>query len=420
VSWEVGRLSVFYGWVIVAGVFMAQFFMVGFFTYGFPLLVAPVQDEFGASVTDVQIGISAGALVGMVAAPILGPLADRWSARGMIIIGALLLVASLFLMSISTTVYQFAAVMATGMSGANLLLGPITGSTLVSRWFDASRGRALGVAATGTSIGGVVVPVLLGSWIASMGWRGGLQMVAGCVTVLVIPLLVLGVRDDPSDSGLFPDGADSAPAASPETAAAARSWTTADVLRSPAYWLIGCSLGLLFLAYIGVLSNLHKYATALGVEVDSATLLISVIAASGFVGKLIFGWAADRISLRVGLWGAQLLAAAGITIFSFEPDFGKMLAASTLMGLAAGGMLPVWGAMVAAVFGVASYGRVMGLIMPVISIFSFPGPVLAATSMDVTGSYQLAMRGFVVAIASAAMLLLPLRLEEGSPSADSP
>jgi MFS family permease len=97
-----------------------------------------------------------------------------------------------------------------------------------------------------------------------------------------------------------------------------------------------------------------------------------------------------------------------------------MLAASILMGLAAGGMLPVWGAMVAAAFGVASYGRVMGLIMPVIAMFSFPGPVLAATSMDATGSYQLAMRGFVVAIASAALLLLPLRLEEGSPSVDSP
>jgi MFS family permease len=97
-----------------------------------------------------------------------------------------------------------------------------------------------------------------------------------------------------------------------------------------------------------------------------------------------------------------------------------MVLASTLMGLAAGGMLPVWGAMVAAAFGVASYGRVMGLIMPVISVFSFPGPVLAATSIDETGSYQMAMRGFVLAIAVAALLLLPLRLEAGSPSAEGP
>jgi sugar phosphate permease len=293
---------VFYGWVIVAGVFLAQFFMVGFFTYGFPLLVEPVQQTFGASVTEVQLGISFGALVGAVAAPILGPLADRWSARGMIIIGALMLIASLLLMSVSPNIHLFVGVMAVMISGANLLLGPITGSTLVSRWFDAARGRALGIAATGTSIGGAVMPLLLGNWIAAVGWRGGLQWLAACVTCLVLPILVFGVRDRPSDKGLFPDGAASEPVRSAEAAAAAaQTWTTGEVLRSRSYWLIGGSLGLLFLSYVGVLANLHKYATSLGIGLNNASALISVIAASGFAGKLLFGYAADRISLRVGL-----------------------------------------------------------------------------------------------------------------------
>lgn len=404
----------FYGWVIVVGVFLAQFFMIGFFSYGFPLLVDPVQKEFGASVTQVQLGISIGALVGAVAAPILGPLVDRWSARGMIIIGALLLISALLLMSISTGVYQFVAVFSTVLCGANMLLGPITGSTLVSRWFDATRGRALGIAATGTSVGGAVMPLLLGSWIASLGWRGGLQMLAACVAVVVVPILVFGIRNHPSDKGLFPDGATSAPVAS-TSGHATRVWTTSSILQNPSYWLIGSSLGLLFLSYVGVLSNLHKYATELGVDVNSASALISTIAAAGFVGKLIFGWAADRISLRVGLWLAQGLAAAGIAILSFEPGYSTMALAATLMGLAAGGMMPVWGAMVAAAFGTASYGRVMGLIMPVIAIFTFPGPILAAWSMDATESYQLALRGFVVVIAAAAAMLIPLRLATEEP-----
>jgi MFS family permease len=401
----------FYGWVIVAGVFLAQFFMTGFFTYGFPLLVDPVQREFDASVTQVQLGLSAGSLVGAVLAPVFGPLADRWSARGMILIGAVALIASLLLMSISTSVVWFSVVMATLISCANLLLGPITGSTIVSRWFAEARGRALGVAATGTSAGGAIIPLLFGSWIVSMGWRGALQALAVCVAILVVPLFVFAVKDDPSQAGLFPDGADSAPPATAASAAASRPWTTTEVLRSRSYWLISCSLGLLFVAYVGLLANLHKYATTLGVEVDSASLLISLIAVSGFVGKLIFGWAADRMSLRAGLWTAQALAATGVALFSLEPEFPVMLVAAVFMGLAAGGMLPVWGAMVAAAFGTASYGRVMGLIMPVISLFTFPGPILAATSMDVTGSYQLALRGFVVAIVAASILLVPLRLE---------
>ena len=81
----------FYGWVIVGAVFVAQLFMVGFWTYGFPLLVDPVHKEFEASVTDVMLGSSIGGLAGAVVAPIVGPLVDRWSARGLSIIGAVLL-----------------------------------------------------------------------------------------------------------------------------------------------------------------------------------------------------------------------------------------------------------------------------------------------------------------------------------------
>ena len=38
------------------------------------------------------------------------------------------------------------------------------------------------------------------------------------------------------------------------------------------------------------------------------------------------------------------------------------------MGLAAGGILPVWGALMAAIFGVANVGRSMGLQAPIISL----------------------------------------------------
>ena len=408
----------FYGWVIVVGVFVVQFFMVGFFIYGFPLLVDPVQKEFDSSVTEVVLGISIGAWTGAVISPLAGSLVDKWSARGLIVIGTLSLAASLYLMSICQGVYQFAAVSAVLLAAANVLVGPITGSALVSRWFSASRGRALGVAATGTSVGGLIVPFLLENSIASMGWRGALQLLAACVVVLVLPLMIFGLRDHPSELGLHPDGAESAVSAA-VAAPVSREWTTGEVLRSPSFWLIGVSLGLLFLAYVGVLANLHKYATELGIEAGNATRLIQTIAVTGFIGKLVFGWAADRISLRVGLWLAQGLAAIGIAILSLEPGYTTMVLTASLMGLAAGGMLPVWGAMVGAEFGVASYGRVMGLMMPVIAPFAGAGPILAGLSVDMTGSYSIALRGFVGVLMIGAMLLIPLHLATEQPAVEA-
>ena len=403
----------FYGWVIVGVVFLAQMFMVGFWTYAYPALVDPVGKDFGASTTEVQLGISVGGLVGAFVGPFLGPYADKWSARGLMVIGTVMLVAALLLMSAAPSVYLFAAAVAIVLNGANLLLGPITGSTLISRFFSASRGKALGVAATGTSIGGILMPLAIGSLIASVGWRGSLRVLAASVALLVLPAVVFGLRDHPSDLGLVPDGAAAPDAPAPPPPGP--GWTSRQVASTAPFWLIGVSLGLLFMAYVGTLSNLHKYATELGVSPGRATGLITSIAIAGFLGKLIFGWAADQLGLRLSLWLAQLLAAVGIGLLSLEPSYGLMLLAAVFMGLAAGGMLPVWGAMVAAAYGVDSFGRVMGLMMPVMAVFTGPGPILAARSMDVTGSYSIAFQGFALAIGAAALCLLPLRLEGRDP-----
>jgi MFS family permease len=268
-------------------------------------------------------------------------------------------------------------------------------------------------------VGGLLVPLLLETSIASVGWRSALQLLAGCVAVVALPLMVFGLRNHPSDMGLHPDGAETAESAA-GAAPRSRNWTTGEIARSRPFWLIGSSLGLLFLAYMGALTNLHKYATELGVEAGAATRLIQTIALTGFIGKLVFGWAADRIPLRVGLWLAQGLAALGIAILSLEPSYPVMLAGASAMGLAAGGMLPVWGAMVGAAFGVMSFGRAMGLMMPVITAFVVPGPILAALSMDQTGSYATALQGFVGALVLSAMLLVPLRLGGETPAVDAP
>jgi hypothetical protein len=72
------------------------------------------------------------------------------------------------------------------------------------------------------------------------------------------------------------------------------------------------------------------------------------------------------------------------------------------LGLAAGGLLPIWGAMVAQGFGSADYGRALGLINPVMMPFTFTGPPAAGWVFDTTGNYDWAFAAFLVALAVAA------------------
>ncbi len=403
------------GWWIVASVFVAQLFMSGFYSYGFPLFVVPVQEAFDASVTDVMWSMSGAGLAGIASAPLFGPLVDRWSARGLMLIGCASLAAGLMLMSVSTSVTQFALVFALLIGTGATLLGPLTGSAVVSRWFDENRGKALGIAAMGTSVGGVVLPQLLELWIGEFGWRGAMRALAATVVVAVAPLLVFALRDHPPAQPT-PDGAD---AAAPSAAnAPSEAWTTPDILRAPGYWLMSLCLGLLFMSYTAVMSNLGKYVETLSFDASLATQLLSTIAFFGFIGKLAFGALADRIPLRVGLWLALLLAGVGIALLAIEPKQWVLYVAAVLMGLATGGMLPIWGALVAAVFGVASFGRAMGLISPAISVLVMLGYPIAGWSRDTTGSYVTALQLFVGAIGIAAVLLAWLRVP-GAPAAEA-
>ena len=85
------------------------------------------------------------------------------------------------------------------------------------------------------------------------------------------------------------------------------------------------------------------------------------------------GAAADIMSHKLALWMAQLLLALGYALLAVAPDYGLVILACMSIGLAAGGMLPVWGALTAEIFGLTSYGRAFGLIGPIIMIFVMVG-----------------------------------------------
>ena len=74
-------------------------------------------------------------------------------------------------------------------------------------------------------------------------------------------------------------------------------------------------------------------------------------------------------------------------------------------------MLPVWNAMVARVFGIASFGRAMGVMGPVIALCVMPGFAVVGRLFDATGSYSAGLWLFGAVIGLAAALLLPLKIE---------
>ena len=386
------------GWPLVGGALLAQLFMVGFYSYSFSFLVLPLQEEFGASRTQVMHSMTASTLVSFLFAPLAGIMVDRRSPRLLMAAGALFYGGGLLALSLAGGIWTFVALFAVCMAVANNLLGPLLVNPVLARRFEASRGRALGIAALGQSIGGFLVPPLFVFLLEDFGWRAALQSYGAAVLLGLLPVLLLGVR------GVAAAG----PAASAPGAAPAQGFR--GILACREYWLIGLPVGVLFCVISAVLANFSPYVVSAGLAPQDAGTLLMAAPVGGIAGKLAFGYAADRFDKKLLLLFAVALMLAGVCLLALLPSYAPILLAIFCIGLASGATVPVWGALLPQVFGLAGYGRVMGAMLPLTTIMVTGGFALSGVMFDATGSYVALLALFAAMLLLAGLLLALLRL----------
>jgi sugar phosphate permease len=275
----------------------------------------------------------------------------------------------------------------------------------------------------------MLLPAVAALWITEHGWRGAMENLA-LVSLALVPWIWFNIRGRPEELGLQPDGepADAPPPAdnspepsdnSPEPtdespAPESDSPDMKAIIKQREFWLIGLSVGLLIATFSSTLSNLSPYAMDLGASKTQASNLIMLLAVTGLIGKILFGLGADKFSLKWGLWAAQGLVAIAYLLMAQEPPYVVLLAVAVCLGLATGGLLPVWNAMMAQVFGVNSFGRAMGAMGPIVTLLIMPAYILVGRLYDLHGNYVTVLQIFTGISIIAAALLIPVRLPEAS------
>lgn len=190
-------------------------------------------------------------------------------------------------------------------------------------------------------------------------------------------------------------------------------WSYRRILLAPAFWIIGLTyLGTSLASYAFSL-NVAPYAHDLGIEPLAASMLISVYSFASIGGRLGMGVLADRADPRIPYWLSAALIWATLLLTLGRPSYPMLLIVSGLIGLGAGGLLPVASAMVGQKFGAASFGKVMGMVVPFFALGAAFGPVLVAQIRDRTASYGSAFAPFLIVLPLAAALMVFLRRGPG-------
>jgi MFS family permease len=408
-----------YGWRIVAVAFLVDFVAVGFFFYSYGVFFKTIAADLGGSRFGVSLGISISNAVGALLAPFVGRAVDRHPIKRIMIGGAALVSLGFALLAGIDALWQFYVLLGTCLAFGMSMMGGIGSAKLVTNWFTARRGAALGIATMGISLSGLLMPTLATWLVAELGWRGGFVVYAICTFAIVVPLVAGFVVDRPEDMGLRPDGAaETDPAAS---ALDESAWHTRDILRSRNFWSIAIPFALVLSALSAILVHLVPYADDLGIAPYRAAWVLSVSAGAGALGKLVFGRLFDRIDPRFAIWGSFGTQTAGLLLLMQGPSYAALLVGAAVFGLGMGGVIPLHGATAGAAFGRLSFGKVMGLLRPVQVPLHAVGVPLAGWIHDATGSYALAFQIFVgvYLAASAAITTLRLKAPAGSPPASA-
>ena len=378
---------------VTATAFAALFAVVGLALYGLPLYYDFMVRELGWSRTMVTSG---NAISKLVVGPLFGFAAgwtvDRFGPRRLMMAGIVMAGGALIGLgatSLAGAFYFFYFFNALGY----VCGGPLPCQVLVSRWFDKTRGKVMGIAYLGIGVGGAIVP-LLAAWLtARVGWRLSLQLLGGLIILIALPLAYF-VREDPDDDArLKPSG---------EARRLQPSVSIADILRTPAFYLLALG-SMCSIAAVGGTNQHLKLFLSLdrGYSQAEAAGIISLVLTISIAGRLLMGWLADRVPRKLVMVLIYLLVAAAIPLLlvrTAAPGAGTMYLFAAIFGLGLGGEYLIIPLMAGELFGIGVLGRVMGIVLTADGVAEATAPMLVGYLRDSTGSYN---TGFLLLIGIA-------------------
>ena len=280
--------ATFYGWRVVAAVFVLAAFGWGLGYYGPPVYLHAVHEMRGWSLNVVSTAVTVHFLFGAIVIANLPRLYRRFGLARVTKAGSLALATGVTGWALAQEPWQlFVATLFSG--GGWVTMGAAAVNAVVAPWFVRKRPAALASAYNGSSIGGVVFSPL---WVAAIGLLGFPWAAIAIGLVVVATIWILADRyycKTPESMGLCPDGD------APQAAAAILPTSPAKPLPKTQVWkdwrlftlAAGMALGLF--AQIGLLAHLFSLLVpALGPQLagfatDGAT-------AAAITGGTLVGW----------------------------------------------------------------------------------------------------------------------------------
>jgi MFS transporter, OFA family, oxalate/formate antiporter len=356
--------------------------------YVWTLFTGPLSQKLDAPLAEVQVTFSLLIILQTFFSPFQAYLVDRFGPKLLISVGAIMSGGSWMLASYAnslTALYVSYGVI--GGFGTGIIYVGIIGMAV--RWFPDRRGLATGLAAAGYGFGAFFTSFPIDSMIKSAGYERTL-LVWGIIQAAIGVVAALGLRVPPE--GYRPAGFD------PETMKlemqSRRSYSPAEMLQSPIFYLLFIRMammstsGLMVVSNVGPFATEYKVAQVLVFGMAALPLSLTLSRVTNGLTRPFFGWVSDRIGRESTMALAfSLEAIAIVVLFAFIDNPAMFVVLTGLVFFGWGEIFSLFPSTLTDTFGPKFAATNYGLLYIAQGVGSIFGGPAAAFLKQQTGSW---------------------------------
>ena len=388
-------------WIVVASVIGLLVGNGPIMQFTFGVLLPPVAQEFGWARGTVSSAIVVGLWMTGIATPLVGRLVDRYGIRPVALPAiALFSAATASVALVPASPVAFTAVYALmGLAAAGQT--PLVYAKAISARFDADRGLALGIAMAGVGMGAALVPQFAQTLVQTVGWRWAYVGLGSLTFLLAFPAVALFLPG-PSPRGVLRDskvvvGPSEVPGVSGRKA-----------IQTQMFWRLAAAFVIVAAAAGGTIAHIVPLLTDRGIATSTATAVLSAAGLALVAGRLLAGYLLDRIFAPYVAVAFFLAPLAGILLLFFGSGPSVAAMATVLVGVGLGAEVDLIAFLSSRYFGMRAFGEIYGYLFALFMLGAGAGPFAMGVSYDVTGSYQLMLASFAIALLLASGLMVGL------------
>lgn len=375
----------------------------------FGVVLKPVSDEFGWGRAELALAVTISVAAMSCLQPLVGVLVDRFGSRPILIAGVILVGLVMIPMTLVQELWQVYVFYGLLAALAFAATSPVNTTALVNGWFEKRRGLALSMATSGSAYGQLLVVPIVTAVMLAWGWRASYLVISAALFFVILPLVVLVVRDSPARRAALNERRTGRASEEPKV-------SMRQALRTPAYWYL--SFGMFVCGFTMSFTSVHMIPYLTDMPEHSAhtmqttaSLALSVVGGFSIIGAIVMGLMSDRFGHRSMLALTYFLRGLSFLILlavgSWIPG---IFIAAIVLGISWTSTTPLASAISADIYGRASIGTIFGFIFTAMNVGTGVGAVLAGLDRDLAGNYHASLIANVAMGVAAAVATLMVKV----------